>query len=356
MSEAELDAPGLYARLDGEGLYGRIDGLPDQADQAWRAARALDLPAPYREVDGVAVLGMGGSGVGGGVLRALAIDLRARTPVAVVRGYDLPGWVDGRTLAIASSNSGNTEETVAAFEAALAARARCLAITTGGRLLDLARAHEVPALTFAWAGEPRSAFGWSTVSPIAICASLGLLPDVSADYADAVAGMRALVEECGRDVPEVANPAKQLARRLAGRLPVFVGAQALAPVAYRWRTQFNENAKSWAVADELPEMNHNAPLGFGAPAALLPLLRVVLLRHAAVHPRIAIRIDATLQQLAEAGVAAEVLDVPGSSVLAQVLWAVQLGDFVSYYTGLLNGVRPSPVDALDWLKRYMAAR
>lgn len=356
MSESELDASDLYARLDAEGLYGRIAGLPDQVEEAWRAARALALPPSYRDVERVAVLGMGGSGVGGGILQALAVGLRARLPVAVVRGYDLPHWADGRTLAIASSNSGNTEETVAAFEAALAAGARCLAITTGGRLLEIARAHGVPALTFTWTGEPRSAFGWSTVSLIAICASLGLLPDVSADHVAAVAGMRALVGVCRREVPEAANPAKQLARRLAGRLPVFVGAQALAPVAYRWRTQFNENAKSWAVADELPEMDHNAPLGFGAPAALLPLLRVVLLRHAAVHPRIAIRIDATLQQLDEAGVAAEALDVPGPSLLAQVLWAVQMGDFVSYYAGLLNGVHPSSVDALDWLKRYMAAR
>ncbi len=245
---------------------------------------------------------------------------------------------------------------VAATETAVASGARCVVVTTGGRLLDLARQHDLPALTFVWDGEPRSALGWSFASLLAITGALALLPDPAPDLHAGVAAMRALLESTNRDAPATANPAKQLAARLGAKLPVFIGAQALAPVAYRWRTQFNENAKTWAVADELPEMNHNAPLGYGAPPPLLPLLRVVLLRHAAVHPRIALRIDATMQQLADAGVSAEVVDVPGSSVLEQMLWAVQFGDLTSYYAGLLNGVHPSPVGALDWLKRYLAER
>lgn len=355
MPASVLDAPEIYRRLDAEGLYARICGLPGQIDAAWRAAAALALPPDCRDVNHVVVLGMGGSGIGGGILQALAVDTGARVPVSLVRGYVLPRWVGSRTLAIASSNSGNTEEVLAATEAAVAAGAHCVVITTGGRLLDLAREHRLPALTFAWDGEPRSALGWSTISLLAICVGLGVMPDLAPEMPGVLTAMRGLIRDTSRDVPESVNPAKQLARRLAGSLPVFVGAQSLAPVAYRWRTQFNENAKSWAVSDELPEMNHNAPLGFEAPAALLPLLRVVILRHAAIHPRIALRVDATQRQLADAGIAVEVLDVPGASVLAQVLWAVQMGDLTSYYAGLLHGVHPSPMQALDWLKRYMAA-
>lgn len=356
MPASPLDTPEIYERLDPEGLYARIHGLPAQVGEAYRAARALTLPASHRDVDRVVVIGMGGSGIGGSLLQALAVDVAAKVPVSVVRGYTLPAWVGPRTLAIASSNSGNTEEVVAATEAAVATGARCVVITTGGRLRELARERTLPALTFSWDGEPRSALGWSFATLLAICGALSLLPDLSSDLDAGVAAMRVLLESTGRDVPAASNSAKQLAARLAGKLPVFIGAQSLAPVAYRWRTQFNENAKSWAVADELPEMNHNAPLGYGAPPALLPLVRVVILRHAAVHPRIALRIDATMQQLADAGVAAEVLDVPGPSVLAQMLWAVQLGDLTSYYAGLLNGVHPSPMGALDWLKRYLSSR
>lgn len=356
MSASVLDTPDIYARLDPTRLYDRIAGLADQIEEAWAAARALALPEQYRDAQRIVVLGMGGSGVGGGLMQALAIDVEARVPVSVVRGYTLPAYVDGRTLVIASSNSGNTEETVTAFESALAAGAQCIAITTGGRLGELARKHDVPVLGFEWTAEPRSALGWSTASLLAICDRLGLMPDLEPELGPALEGMRRLSEECSRATPEAGNPAKELARRLQGNLPMIIGAQSLAPVAYRWRTQINENAKSWAIADELPEMNHNAPLGYGAPEQLLPLLHVLLLRHASVHPRISLRFDATVQQLRAADVAAELVSVPGPSVLAQMLWAIQLGDFTSYYLGLLHGVDPSPMEALVWLKSYMAAR
>ena len=114
-------------------------------------------------------------------------------------------------------------------------------------------------------------------------------------------------------MPEASNAAKQLARRLAGTLPVIIGAEALAPVAYRWRTQINENGKSWAIADELPEMNHNAQVGYGLPAGFVPLLHVVLLRHASMHPRIEPRFELPIQQLEAAAVDAEVLEVDGAS-------------------------------------------
>lgn len=357
VTEFPLDSPDTYARLDPAGLYGRIAALPSQVGEAWRAARAVELPPEYRDVERVLVLGMGGSGIGGSLLRALALDLGAATPVDVVRGYTLPAYVDERSLVLASSNSGNTEEVVSTFQQAVRAHAKCVAITTGGRLLEMARAQErdLPVLTFAWHGEPRSALGWSFASLLALCGRLGLLPDVEPDFAGALADMTSLAEAIGRDVPEARNPAKQLARRLSGTLPVFVGAEAMAPVAYRWRTQVNENAKSWAIADELPEMNHNAPLGYGAPAAVAPLLHVVLLRHAAMHARTAIRVEATLEQMRAVGLSAEVVDVPGPSILAQMLWAIQLGDFVSYYLGLLYGVDPSEVRALDWIKARLAS-
>ena len=355
VTDSALDSADTYSRLDPAGLYGRIAALPSQIGEAWRAARAVELPPEYREVERVVVLGMGGSGIGGGLLRALALDLGAATPVDVVRGYTLPAHVGERSLVLASSNSGNTEEVVSTLQQAVRAHAKCVAITTGGRLLAIARDHQLPALTFAWDGEPRSALGWSFASLLAMCGRIGLVPLLEPELADALTHMRSLAEAVGRDIPEARNPAKQLARRLAGKLPVFVGAEALAPVAYRWRTQVNENAKSWAIADELPEMNHNAPLGYGAPAALVPLLHVVLLRHAAMHARTLIRIEATLEQMHAAGLSAEVVDVPGPSTLAQMLWAIQLGDFVSYYLGLLNGVDPSEVRALDWIKARLAA-
>ena len=356
MTESPLDAPGTYQRLDPHGLYDRIWQLPEQIEEAWAAATTLPLPDGYRDVDRVVVLGMGGSAIGGSLLQALAAATGARVSYATVRGYAPPAYVDARTLVLASSNSGNTEEVVASLTAAIAAGARCIAVATGGRVGEIAVRHDLPWLRVSWDAEPRTALGWSTASLIAICGRLGLLDDQSGTLDAALGELRALRPTLSRDLPASANPAKSLARRLAGKLGVFVGAEALAPVAYRWRTQVNENGKSWAVADELPEMNHNAPLGYGRPAELVPLLHVVILRQASTHPRIRLRIDATVEQFGAAGVAAEVVDVPGASVLAEMLHGITLGDFTSYYLGLLHGVEPSPVAALDWLKAYMSAR
>jgi glucose/mannose-6-phosphate isomerase len=193
------------------------------------------------------------------------------------------------------------------------------------------------------------------VSLLAICNGLGLL-SVTGDAATAaVAGMEALVARCARDVREESNPAKQLARRLQGKAPVIVGADALAPVAYRWRTQVNENGKQWGIALELPEMNHNTPVGYAGPPALVPLLHAILLRRNDEHRRVAKRIDLSRQQLEAAGVAVEVVETEGASALEQMLWAIQLGDFASYYLGIINGADPSEVRALDWLKGQLGA-
>ena len=356
MSDSILDQPETYGRLDPEGLIDRLSALPEQFEEAWDAGRALALPRDYGDVDRVVVLGMGGSGIGGLLLQSLAVDLQLHVPVIAVRGYGIPAYVDARSLVIASSNSGDTEETVSALERALDAGARCVALTTGGRIAAIADERGLPALRYTWAGEPRAAIGWSFGALLALLGGAGLLPALDAAYGDGVAAVRALGGQVARSVDEAANPAKRLARTLAGRLPVFVGAEALVPVAYRWRTQVNENAESWAIADELPEMNHNAQAGYGLPRRVVPLLYAVLLRHESMHPRLRLRIEATLDALRRSGIAGEVVQVPGRHVLESMMWAIAFGDYVSYYLGLLNEVHPSPTPELTVIKEYMRSR
>ena len=354
MTPSPLDLPQTYERQDPSGLHDRIAALPMQIEEAWDAATRLRLPEGFAGGTRIAVLGMGGSGIGGALLRALAIELDARTPVEIVRGYRLPAFVDGETVAFASSNSGDTEEIVALTEQTVARGVRTVAITTGGALLRLARQHNIPALEYAWDAEPRAALGWSFATLLALSGRLGFVPDLGLQLAPALEHMQSVAASCGRDVPEPNNSAKQIARRLHGKVPVIIGSDALAPVAYRWRTQVNENGKSWGIALELPELNHNAPVGYGAPLEAVPLLHAILLRHASMHLRVRKRIDLTVQQLGAAGVSAEVIDVPGDTVFEQMLWATQLGDFASYYLGILSGADPSEVRALQWLKKKMS--
>jgi glucose/mannose-6-phosphate isomerase len=205
-----------------------------------------------------------------------------------------------------------------------------------------------------WPHEPRAGLGWSFASLAAIASHLRLIPDVAPLLPPALTCMEALVATAASDVPSAANPAKQLAQRWYNGLPVTLAADALVPVAYRWCTQINENGKSWAVAGELSEFNHNAPVGYSIPATVVPHLRVTLLSHPGIHPRNALRIDLSAEQMRAAGLDLNIVDVQGDDVLQQMLWTVQLGDLASYYLGLLYEQDPSEVRALDWLKSHLA--
>ena len=173
---------------------------------------------------------------------------------------------------------------------------------------------------------------------------------------EAAVVMEGMAGRIGEDVPLARNPAKQLAERLEGRLPVVYGAGILTEVAYRWKTQLNENSKLWAFWEELPEANHNAIVGFGLPREIAARAFAVFLQAPALHPRIRLRYDFTRRALTEAGVPSEAVDAEGKSPLAQMMSAVLFGDYVSLYLAILAGVDPSPTTVIADLKRWLAER
>ncbi len=348
-----LDDPLTFERLDPEGIRERIRALPEQCRDAWRQAESFPFPSEFSEIDSLAVLGMGGSAIAGDIVRALALRDGARA-VLVHRGYDLPAFVGERTLVVACSFSGQTEETLSAFEKALATGAKKLAITTGGRLLELAKAQRLPAYVFQYEGEPRSALGCSLM-PLLVCASAaGVLPDESLGVEEAIRLMEELRAEIGDSTPLERNAGKQLATRLQGKLPVIFAAEALTEAAHRWKTQLNENSKVWAFYEEVPELNHNAVEGFGLPRAVAENAHVVFLSHPKLNARNVLRYEGTRELLAAAGVSSEVVEARGQSELARVLTAVYFGDWVSFYLAMLNGVHPAPMPAIDRMKRALA--
>ena len=352
---AALDDRALVERLDSQGLLGRIEALPDQCAEAWRAASELKLPEGYSDVRELVILGMGGSAMAGDILRALAV-LTGRKQVSVSRGYDVPKFVTSETLVVACSHSGGTEETLSAFEHARSAGARLLVLTTGGRLLELAEEQGVPAFVYKYDGEPRAALGHQLMALLAVGERVQALPPQEAAVEEAVALMREAHGRLGFATPAGDNSAKQLAARLHERLPVVVGAGILREAAYRWKTQLNENSECWALTEELPELNHNSVVGFGLPRDVVGRMHVVFLWNEALHPRLLLRYEATAAALTEAGVSHERVEVRGSGPLAQALSAIYFGDLASYYLGLLNGVEPSSVAAIDRLKARLEER
>ena len=350
-----LDDPASYQRLDPQGMRGIVRDLPRQCSAAWEEAQAFELPADYRDVDKVIILGMGGSAIAGDLLRALAA-LESPVPILSHRRYDLPLLVDSRTLLIASSYSGNTEETLSAFQVALGGDAKKLVVTTGGQLLATARANGIPAFVFRYESTPRAALGYSLMPLLAIAGKLGIIEAKSADVAEAIAVLEELLRRIGEDVPLAENPAKQLASRLHGRLPVIYGAGLLTDVARRWKTGLNETGEMWAFFEELPEANHNAIVGYGLPADIARAAFVVFLRASSLHPRVLLRYDYTRRALAEAGVKCETVEATGNSPLAHILSTVFFGDYVGLYLAILNRVDPTPTTVIAGLKDWLAQR
>lgn len=350
---ANLDAPEIYQRFDPSNMIGRIGELPQQCLKAWQGAIDFPLPPDYADVDKVIIVGVGGSAIGGDMVRTLAM-LEGKATVLVHRDYNLPQTVDERTLVIASSYSGNTEETLSAFSQALQTTAKKLAITTGGRLETLSLEKGIPVFTFRYKAEPRVAFGYSFFSLLAFFKKLGLITIEPQDVDETVRVLEELALNLDRSIPIKANRAKQLAVRLSGRLVTIYGAGILSKVAFRWKTQLNECSKVWAFAECFPELNHNAIVGYRYPAGINQKAFVIMLRSALFHPSILIRYEITADLLNDAGVDHEVVEAKGESPLSQMMSAVLLGDYVSYYLALLNGVDPSPVDAIDYMKGRLA--
>jgi glucose/mannose-6-phosphate isomerase len=174
--------------------------------------------------------------------------------------------------------------------------------------------------------------------------------------AEAIAVMEELLRRIGEDVPLAENPAKQLATRLHGRLPVIYGAGLLTDVARRWKTGLNETSEMWAFFEELPEADHNAIVGYGLPEDIARAAFVVFLRAPSLHPRVLLRYEYTRRALAEAGVECETVDALGSSPLAQILSSVFFGDYVGLYLAVLNGVEPTPTAVIAGLKDWLTQR
>ncbi len=348
-----LDDARSFSALDSDDMAAQIAGFASACAVAWDRAQHVALPSAFRAARAVVVLGMGGSAISGDLARTLGAPTAA-APIEVVRGYDVPGYVDDHTLVIAISFSGNTEETLAAFDSALERRARVLVIASGGELAARARAAGLPQYLVQAASQPRAALPHLYMPVLHALTALGAIRCDAAEVRDAIAFVASHAASLGLAAPERVNRAKQLARTLQGRVTCIYGAEFLAETARRWKTQLNENSKQWAELDHLPEANHNSVVGYAGPPGLGDTVSVVQLESELYHRRTRQRIRVTEDLLRDAGIANETIAIQGATPLAQQLSSILLGDYVSYYLAILNGVDPTPVAAIDHLKGQLA--
>ena len=330
--------------VDSAGQLDDVLALPDHLrDALWRIESArlepADAPAAF-------VCGMGGSAIGGD-LAVSAIGDRLTKPLTTVRGYELPSWTPTDSWVLCSSYSGNTEETLACFEAAEAVGARRLVATTGGDLADLARDAEVPVVGLPAALQPRAAVGYMFCAAAEVARIAGAAPGLHSEI-DAAAS------HLSDRVDALAARSAELAREIGSAVPVVYGSDLTDAVAFRWKCQINENAKRPSFAATLPEADHNELEGWTAPdrGEQRPFA-CLFLEDSDQHPRERRRIQLTAEAIAPAVETVAVLEGEGPNRTARMLELVMLGDLVSLQLAAAEGIDPSPVPTIETFKQRL---
>lgn len=337
--------------LDSVGMFDLAAALPDQvADAAELGLEVAGLPG-QEGIGNVVVLGMGGSGIAGDVLKAIAGPFLS-VPVTVVKGHEIPAFVGPDTLCFAISYSGATEETLATAAAAAEAGARLVVLSHGGPLAALATEWGAPAISLPDIPMPRAGIGAVSIPPLVVLERMGLFPGATQQVADAVTQLVRRRDELITD----GGPAQQLAREIGRTIPVAYGGDAVGAVAaYRFKCQVNENAKAPAFAASLPEMCHNEICGWGQHGDVTrQIMTVVRFRHDFEHPQVARRFDLTFDIIDEVVHAVVDINARGEGALAQLFDLVIQADFVSLHMAAAAGVDPGPIPVLADLKAALA--
>lgn len=326
------------------------DALGLAAGQWEQLLHEYDIPE-LKEPKNIVFAGMGGS--------ALAAIMSTtwpgyKIPFEVVRDYSLPKYVNSDTLLIASSYSGNTEEAISALRDGLARGAQCVVVDGGGELMDIARSEGLLNILLPKASQPRYAVFYGLKALVVLLERAG---QVAEDYAEdelrsAAEFVKQSIAGWTADIATDNNRAKQLAREMIGSTPVIYAGSTLAPAAYKWKISFNENAKNVAWWGQYPEFNHNEFMGWTSHPVEKPY-EVIDLRSSFDHDRVQKRFALSDRLLSGKRPKAHVVQAEGDTPLKQLLWTVALGDFVTIYTAILNGVNPTPVDLIEKFKKQL---
>ena len=334
-----------------------LNHFPRQIEDAIQIGKSFQPPRSFRgPFDKIVFVGMGGSAIGGDVIRSLVASESPR-PIWVSRHYDLAPFVDSKTLCIFSSYSGNTEETLSAFRQGIKKGLKSLVITSGGELARLSAKSSIPWIEIPKGFPPRAALGYSVFPILQLLAKIKLVKWDARAVEETISLLDSLAKKkYGLGIPDQKNPAKQLAHILLNRwVVIYAGTELLDSAALRFRNQIEENAKAMASHHLLAEMNHNEILGWQFPASLIPKTACVFLRDAKDHPRIQLRMDFTKNLIEkERGAQTEEIHSMGKSRLARLFSTLYFGDWVSYYLALLYQIDPTPVVVIEALKKHLA--
>lgn len=343
-----------FGQRDPHGMAALVDAIPEQIEQALARTRATPWQMPTHNPDLIAFGGMGGSAIAGELTAAIYADQLPR-PWLVVRDYRWPACVSKDSLAVLSSNSGNTEETLALEAQARERGVPCVAMSSGGELTERAKAGGYHLQRVPGGLPPRAALFHAWVPVSGIPAALGWAANPESEWREAVSVAREYRDNLGVDAPESRNPAKQLARMLLGRRVIVYSAPGgPAAVGTRWRQQLNENAKVLAHSAAVPEQNHNEIVGWQVASDATRAVSIVLLQDREDSAESTLRLRLAAEYAVRQGATVHAVTSDGESRIARLASLVQFGDYVSLYLALAGGVDPTDITSIDDFKRRLA--
>jgi glucose/mannose-6-phosphate isomerase len=348
-------SPANIKRIDKAGMLDLLSNFPAQCSQARDIGLGSKIFFERKDFTKIVFAGLGGSAIGADLVRSY-LYFESRLPISVCREYELPAYVDSSTLVFILSYSGNTEETISAYEQAKRSNASLVVISSDGELKESAGKDNIAFIEIPKGVPPRCALGYLSIIPLVVLNKLGLIPDMSADIAETATVLEELRDKSlNPRINKKDNIARYIADKLFNKLPVIYSSSIyFDAVVTRWRGQINENSKALALSHVFPEMNHNEIMGWQNPARLFKDLTVLMLRDKGMHKRIIARMDISRDIIKKEGV--DILEVSsrGVSLLSRIFSLIYIGDFVSFYLAIIYGVDPTPVDKVAYLKKRLA--
>ncbi len=336
-------------------MLAHLHNIPKLYQEAWQKALAFDLPYNYNEINKIIILGMGGSAIGGDLVKSLVAS-EATIPIIIHRDFNLPTFVDDKTLVIVSSYSGNTTETLTAFSKVLKTKVKKLIITSGGKLKAISARKGIPLFNIEYQTQPRNALCFNFLAILGTLQKLRIISDMSTEIQKTIDILYQVNKEISEKVILTKNASKQHAINLYDRLITVYGSSFLSAVAHRWKTQINENSKSWAFWELFPEICHNAIEGYQFPGRLADQIIIIMLYSPLLSDQIKNQYLATNRLLEKYHINYHIVNGQGDSYLSQMISLVQFGDYTSYYLALLNQIDPTPVNNITLFKQKLDAQ
>jgi len=349
-----LDNQSRIKEIDKNNMLDDLVNTPDYCRDAIKRAKQLTVPTNFNPKN-IVVVGMGGSAIGGELLRDWLQDTLPIS-IHICRDYTLPAYVNKETLVITNSYSGNTEETLTAFLSANKKKCTVIAITSGGQLAEFCKKLHIPYVMIPSGLQPRVAVPYLFFPLPVILEKMGILSNVEDELKEAIDVIETVSKENRFDVPSKSNEAKTVAEKILNTIPVVYGFRQYNSVAHRLKAQFNENSKVPSKSESFPELNHNETVGYDAPKTLTKKVSIIVIRDPDEPVEIKNRIETTIELVFKKAKTLTEITAKGQNKLAKMFSVLCLGDYVSVYLAILQNKDPSPVKIIDKVKAELAKK